>query len=600
MSEIKKSVWIAGITRGHNAGVCLLKNGEIVFSIEEERLTRQKYDGGPYATMLKILDYTDKLDYLVIAHTTPQQTAGNIDFSGEPMYTGFARKLNLIDRKADRFNHPQVIDLSHVHHKLHAACAFYRSGFSDAVSVIVDGAGTFLDLRNNDESITGWETESIYDCSYPANFTTLYKHIGIKEPRPGVIMKTFPGERYSEKNSHEARIGDHAGIVKVYEAVTEYCGFTAIEAGKTMGLFPYGEKTDKIPPLFDKTGTYVTSNRNLIVPRYPNGAVVNMGLFSYLEQSNAQDVTTLENRRNLAYAVQTQTQEQVLQLILQAVEMSGKKNVVLSGGYGLNCVANYFYLDTLKDKGINLYVEPISNDAGTAMGAAMMVHRSTFNDEAIAKFTDNLYLGFQYNYTDQDIENVCSMYEGAEYTTAGHAEVVELLRNKHIVAMFQGRSENGPRALGNRSILFDPTFEDGKDFVNAIKHREYFRPFAGTILKEHVHDWFDLRGMDESPSMMYAVNCQDGVAEKVPSIIHVDGTCRIQTVTQDQNKHFYDLITEFYKVSGVPILFNTSFNLGGDPLVETLKDAVDTLARSEIEYLYLPEYKKMIRILNQE
>jgi carbamoyltransferase len=599
MSEFKKSVWIAAITRGHNAGVCLLKDGEIVFSIEEERITRQKYDGGPFATMLRILDYTPKLDYLVIAHTTPQQTAGAIDFSGEPVYTGFARKLNLIDRKADLRNHPQVIDFSHMHHKLHAACAFYRSGFDDAVAVIVDGAGTFLDLHTNGDVITGWETESIFDCSYPANFSTLYKHIGIKEPRVGAVIKNFPGDRYGEKTTHEARIGDHSGIVKVYEAVTEYCGFTAIEAGKTMGLFPYGKENDKIPALFDKTGIYPTSNRNLIIPRYPNGSVVNSSLYEYLADNNAQDLTTLDNRRDLAYAVQTQTQEQVLQLILKAVEQSDKTNVVLSGGYGLNCVANYFYLKTLSEKGIKLYAEPISNDAGTAIGAAMLFYRSLTNNSDIIKFTDNLYLGFEKTYSEEDIDSLCAVYE-AEYTSATNTDVVELLRNKHIVAIFQGRSENGPRALGNRSILFDPTFADGKDFVNNVKHREYFRPFAGSILKEHVHDWFDLRGMDESPSMMYAVNCQPGVAEKVPSIIHVDGTCRIQTVTQDQNKHFYDLITEFYKVSGIPILFNTSFNLGGDPLVETLEDALSTLSRSEIEYLYLPEYNKLIRILNEE
>jgi len=593
-----KTGWIAAITRGHNAGVCLLKDGEIVFSIEEERLTRQKYDGGPFATMLKILDYTKTLDLLVIAHTTPKETAGRIDFSGEDLYTGFARKLGLIDRKGDRFNHPQVLDLSHVHHKLHAACAFYRSGFDTAVAVIVDGAGTFIELHNNNETITGWETESIFECEYPASFTTKYKHIGIREPMAGAVIKNYPGNLYGEHTTHDARIGDHAGIVKVYEAVTEYCGFTAIEAGKTMGLFPYGEPTDKIPPLFDTTGTYVSSNRNLIVPRYPNGAVINANLYEYLSDNNDADLSTLSNRRDLAHACQTQTQEQVLQLILRAVEISGNNNVVLSGGYGLNCVANYFYLDALKDKGVNLYVEPISNDAGTAIGAAMIAYRTTTNDSNITTFTDNLYLGIDYDYTLADIEEVCALYD-AEYTDASHTEVVDLLRNKNIVAMFQGRSENGPRALGNRSLLFDPTYKDGKDFVNAVKHREYFRPFAGTILKDYVHDWFDLKGLDESPSMMYAVNCQPGVAEKVPSIIHVDGTCRIQTITLEQNTNFYELITEFYKASGIPILFNTSFNLGGDPLVETLQDAVETLARSEIEYLYLPEYGKLIRILNE-
>ena len=131
------SQWIAGITRGHNASVCLLKDGEIIFSIEEERLSRQKYDGGPLAAMVKILDYTDRLDYLVIAHTQNlHETAGKIDFSGDDMYTGLARKLGLIDRKANSYKHPQVIDLSHTHHKLHAACAFYRSGFTEAAALI--------------------------------------------------------------------------------------------------------------------------------------------------------------------------------------------------------------------------------------------------------------------------------------------------------------------------------------------------------------------------------------------------------------------------------------------------------------------------------
>jgi carbamoyltransferase len=433
MSENKKNMWIAAITRGHNGGVCLLKDGEIVFSIEEERITRQKYDGGPLATMMRILDYTPKLDYLVIAHTTPKETAGKIDFSGEDMYTGFARKLGLIDRKQNRFTHPQVIDLSHVHHKLHAACAFYRSGFEDAVAVVVDGAGTFLELSYQGEALTGWEVESIFDCAYPASFTTLYKHIGIKEPRPGEIIKNFSGDRYDEKTTHECRIGDHAGIVKVYEAITEYCGFTAIEAGKTMGLFPYGKPNDKIPKLFDNTGTYDSSNRNLIIPRYPNGAIVNYNLFEYLTDANSQDLTELQNRRDLAYACQTQTQEQVLQLILKAVEISGKTHVVLSGGYGLNCVANYFYLDKLNEKGIKLYVEPISNDAGTAIGAAMMIHRSVNNESSIIEFTDNLYLGFEKIYSNDEIEITCAMFD-AELKDSDNTEIVDLLRNKNIVA----------------------------------------------------------------------------------------------------------------------------------------------------------------------
>jgi carbamoyltransferase len=278
--------------------------------------------------------------------------------------------------------------------------------------------------------------------------------------------------------------------------------------------------------------------------------------------------------------------------------MTGKTNVVVSGGYGLNCVANYYYLDKLKDEGINIYVEPVSSDAGTAAGAALAMHYMITKDDTVRPFGENLYLGPQYTYSNDQIDTLVQKYNATSADNVTKEEVVNIIRQKNIVAMFQGGAECGPRALGNRSLMFDPTFVDGKDWVNRIKRREYFRPFAGSILHEHAHDWFDMRGLEESPHMMYAMNCQPGVAEKIPSIIHVDGTCRIQTVKQHQNPHYYELIEEFYKQTGVPIIFNTSFNLGGEPLVETLDDALRTLANSEIEYLYLPEYNKLITVKN--
>jgi carbamoyltransferase len=599
------SGYIAAIARGHNAGVCLLKDGNVVFSIEEERLSRQKYDGGPYASMMEILKYTDKIDYLIVAHTQKlKDTAGKVDFTGDDVYTGLARKMGLIDRTADPHNHPQVIDLSHIHHKLHAACAFYRSGWESAVSVIVDGAGTFIGINNNIQGqTTVWEVESIINCAYPSNFHSLYKHYATRDAMIGAMLKNFPSDITDEAGkTHEAIFSDRAGIVKVYEAVTQYCGFQAIEAGKTMGLFPYGKPNDKIPKLFETEGKLPLSNRNLIIPTYPSAALVNAFIFDYLEDEigkSYDDVSLLQNRRDLAYACQTQTQEQVLKLIRKAVAMSNNKRVVLSGGYGLNCVANYYYLEHLKEEGIELYVEPTSNDAGTAMGAALMFYHQIFADKT-PKVHNTLYLGPIREYTLADIEKRASISENKniKMIDATHKDVVKLLKSKNIVAMFQGRSENGPRALGNRSILFDPTFKDGKDFVNLVKKREYFRPFAGTILQDDVHEWFDLRGMKDSPFMMYAVNCQPGVEEKIPAIIHVDGTCRIQTVTEEQNKHYYDLIKTFKDETGIPILFNTSFNLGGEPLVETLDDAFRTLENSKIEYLYLPEHKKLIHVPN--
>jgi len=602
MKELKKTGWIAAIARGHNSGVCLMKDGEIVFSIEEERLTRQKYDGGPYASMYKILEYTDKIDYLVVAHTQSlKDTAGQVDYTGDDVYTGIARKLGLIENRGiDLHNHPQVVDLSYMHHKLHSACSFFRSGFDSAVSVIVDGAGTFIQMAYDNTPIWVWEVESIVDCDYPGEFKTLYKHYGTKEPISANHIPNLSSEQFGEPGeTHEAWLTDRAGIVKTYEGVTEYCGWSSIEAGKTMGLFPYGKPNDNIPPLFEKVSNAEFSNRNLIVPLYPASGRVNAVLHNDLNewpQSEKDDVTLLQSRRDMAYACQTQTQEQVVKLIRKAVEMSGKKKVVISGGYGLNCVANYYYLEALKDEGIEIYVEPISNDAGTAMGAALMFWHAQEGSSEIQKL-DTLYLGPQYNYTDSDISSVVEKYN-AEVIDATNDDVVNLLKERNIVTIFQGRSENGPRALGNRSILYDPTDPDGKDHVNRVKHREYFRPFAGSILHEHVHEWFDLRGMDETPHMMYAVNCQPGIEEKIPSIIHVDGTCRIQTVKRDQNPHYYDLIKAFYDATKIPIIFNTSFNLGGDPLVETLDNAVETLVRSEIEYLYLPEYGKLITVKN--
>jgi carbamoyltransferase len=595
-----KPVWIAGIARGHNAGVCLLKDGKIVFSIEEERLTRRKYDGGPLASILKIKEYTDKLDFLCISHTTPLHTAGTLDYSGEDVYTGLARKIGLIEdtRYGEDGTHPQVIDMAMFHHKMHAGLAFYRSGFEEAVAVIVDGAGTFFPLTIENDTMTVYETESIYKCTYPAEITTLHKTMGARNMLINAYMTDFSGGEWEPGAKFNLSITDKAGIVKAYEAVTEYCGWSSIEAGKTMGLFPYGSKNDDIPPLFEANDNPVpTTNRNLILPRYPNGAVVNQNMYNYLNNNESEDVTLLQNRRDLAYAVQTQTQEAVVDLIRHAVELSGCKNVVISGGYGLNCVANYYYLEQLKDEGIELYVEPVSNDAGTAMGAALIWHHHHTEDTTVKPQADTVYLGPKYDLHVNEIISIADKYNST-VSDANHNDIVELMTGKNIVACFQGQSENGPRALGNRSLMFDPTFEDGKDFVNEIKHREYFRPFAGSILEEDVHEWFDLRGMKSSPTMMYAVNCQPGIEEKIPAIIHVDGTCRIQTVTREQNPHYYDIIKTFKEKTGVPIIFNTSFNLGGEPLVETLDDAVRTLYNSKIEYLYLPEYGKLITVKN--
>ena len=614
----KKDMWIAGITRGHNGGVCLLHNGEIVFSIEEERISRNKYDGSPYAGIFKILEYTDKLDYVGFAHTQSLDGSNGpecrTEFTQENVYLSMLRKLGLLQKHPynvmDPASHPQVIDLSHDHHKLHAWCGFVRSGWDDATVLVVDGAGTFIPMTHQYDDFMTWEVESVFSANKKTHnkITTVFKHIATKNAIPGYYdkmdTKVLTHLRHTEEDAEfTTLISDRAGTVKAYEAVTALCGWQPIEAGKTMGLAPYGNPNDDLMDFYDRYfDKWPITNRNWVVPTYPNGAKINDILyiddseyFHLFEQGKDCEVPYV---KDIAYKLQEQTQDAVLQMIEKSVELTGNKKVIVTGGYGLNCVANYHYLDRLNELGIELYVEPISNDAGTALGAAYWVHQLVTGETKTIDKT--LYLGPAYCYSKEEIDNLADKYNASITNDVTNEDVIDIITDKNIVTLFQGRCENGPRALGNRSILYDPTDPNGKDFVNNVKRREYFRPFAGSILKEDVHEWFDLRGMTETPHMMYAVNCQPGIEEKIPSIIHVDGTCRIQTVTEEQNPNYYSLIKAFKEKTGCPIIFNTSFNLGGEPLVETLDDGFRTLANSDIEYMYLPEYKKLVYIKNHE
>ena len=558
---------IVSVARGHNGSTTLLVDGKVVFYLEEERLSRFKYDGSPLLGLLKVFDYVDHIDHLVVCHT--HRHGPVLDWSGEDAYKGWVRKLA---RKRFEF---QTHEIDTIHHEMHAACGFYNSGFETAACVIADGAGSFLQI--GDIQDTCYEFETIFNASYPGDFDTVFKHVGTKqsigmsEPEDNIFVTEYPGH------------------TKMYEAVTQYCGFPAIEAGKLMGLAPYGKPNEDLPSFFN--GEW--GNRNLIIPTYPNAAMLNVARYDILKEDvkNHVEGEYTDVQKDLAYKIQEETSNRMVQLIKKAHELTGEKNIVICGGYGLNCVANYKYWKEFPD--LNIYCEPISHDGGTSIGGAKYVYNKLKETEKPSK-QESVYYGPQYDPTGYMAD-----LEGLEVTDTTYDDVAKLIREGTIVTIYQGRSEGGPRALGNRSILFDPTIKDGKDHVNAVKHREWFRPFACSIKKEAVHDWFDLAGRDETPHMMYAVKCHDGVEEKIPSVIHVDNTCRIQTVTPEQNEHYYNLIDAFDKIAGVPILFNTSFNLGGDPLVETIEDAVNTLNKSDIEWMYLPEIQKLVHVPNE-
>ena len=165
----------------------------------------------------------------------------------------------------------------------------------------------------------------------------------------------------------------------------------------------------------------------------------------------------------------------------------------------------------------------------------------------------------------------------------------EIIDNEQIVAIFQNESEWGPRALGNRSILFDPRHPNAKNIMNTVKKREAYRPFAVTCMLEHAEEYFDMLQLPESPWMSFAIQCKPKALKDIPTLVHADNTCRIQTVTEEQNPNYYNLIKGFYERTGVPIIFNTSFNLGGEAICETVYDAIDTCNRSMINHLYIPE-----------
>jgi carbamoyltransferase len=558
---------ILAINPGHNGSAALVVDGQVVYYSEEERLSRMKYDGNPFRAMIYVLmNYT--VDELVIGGTSDQ--LAQLPWTGEDSYTALARKFN---------PNIKVTKMGHLHHLGHAAAAFYGSNFETAVAIIVDGAGSFHREQVNDQfSVGGFETETIYNCAYPHEFDTVYK-------------------RYADGtspyyNTDIQEFDNSVTITKSYEAVSDYLGFGFIEAGKTMGLAPYGSYDDNIPDFFING----KGNKNLLIPHYPAGALIDENRNPYLKRFTEpkewhNDFNLVRDvDKNLAYHVQIAVEQQMYDLIQKAVDITSETNVVISGGFGLNCVANYKFVKRFPN--LKFYIDPIAHDGGTAIGLARYAWFNHSKDITPVPLT-SVYLGAPPDYNQLTLIEQHKL--NAEIVDITAADIAQLIEQGNIVSLFQGPAEGGPRALGNRSILFDPRRSDGKDFVNRVKHREWFRPFAGSCLEEHADKWFDMTGMNSSPFMMYAVDVRPDKVAEIPAVTHVDNTCRVQTVNATQNAHYYNLIQEFYKLTGVPLLFNTSFNLAGQPLVESIIDALITLFNSDINYLYLPDIGKLVK-----
>jgi carbamoyltransferase len=418
-----------------------------------------------------------------------------------------------------------------------------------------------------------------------------------------------------------------------YQSMAEqFYGFDAYSSGKIMGLSSYGKYNPDIKYIYDSDGfyneeimdyihktsitqipdvpwedLYVLQNI-LTVRRYPVELVCPDYYKPATEEWHTNPEKTPQLYKDFAYMLQKNCQEIMYKQIKTYLEYTGLKKLVLTGGFFHNVVANYYIRKKLnEDFGpgkIKMFADPLCHDSGNAHGSAIlsMVNSGHFTKKNHKQFKLNtLYLGYDHKTTEQDLQRSIDYYDSLdkdgsfEVNDTTYEEVASLIKNNNIVSLFQGRSEIGPRALGNRSILYNPTDPNGRNKVNTVKRREWFRPFAASVLYEHVDEWFDMASLDESPFMMYAVDTLEEMIEEIPAVVHVDGTCRLQTVKREQNENYYKLIEEFYKQTEIPMVLNTSFNVAGDTMVETIDDAIQTLCRSKIEYLFLPEFMKLVK-----
>ena len=535
---------IAGISQWHNSSVCVLENGEVKLHIENERLSRIKYDTNAFEA-LDLLP--SKIDFLCVAGLTSKESNVND-------YDGFLKNRGYKDYA--------YLNIWQTHHKFHASCAFYNSGFDEAICIIKDGMGSEFKVDNKHflPETYGRESGTTFIARYPDTFDTIDKH----------VTMSFD---CNAKIDDEIVLNNSGSEGLLFQKTSANFGFHQLDAGKVMGMSAYGKSKG--------TQIYKGDFINPELLKFKNNNLRE----GYLDKK----FDDFDDKCNFAYDMQTQIQSKIKNYILKMVEKTGIKNVCLSGGYFLNCVANYYFLKTLP-KDINVYVEPISSDAGTSIGIAKYYWHQLTKDKTIRK-QKSLYYG---NQSMMSEENVKELFKDYKVTKTNKKEVAKLLSEDNIVALFQGKCESGPRALGNRSLLFNPMNEYGQDIVNIIKKREKFRPFAATVLEEHAEYWFDLKHMPSSKFMMYAVDCKR--PEKIPAVNHVDNTCRIQTLSKEDNQNFYELIEEFQKLHQVPMLLNTSLNLAGEPIVNSYEDLLEMMKKSSLKYSYLADFDLLISI----
>lgn len=545
----------------HESAACLVQDGRLVFACAEERLSRVKLDGAfPIRSIRAAMDFAgltlQDIDHVAInwphsirgrLHDLKILVTGQWPFSMmrlERIALGMMQSLRHkggaldVERALGTLKHPlHFVD----HHRAHALSAYCLSGFDEAGIMIVDGRGT-------SEATTLWHARE-----------------DKLEPRP-LDKYEYP---------------DSIGVF--YAGITDVLGFQPLsDEWKVMGLASYGEPTCNLSKLMTiSEDAYHVSGRKFFGKR--DGDLSE--LEAIVGERRAESEPLAKKHQDLARSAQDSCEKAMAALLRRLKDRTGSPRLCLAGGVALNSKAN----GELLRSGLieDIYIQPAAGDDGGCIGAAFAVYEN-LGLPLPRKPIAHTYLGPEFS--NDQIENVLRVYK-LPYRRVENASrtAAELLAKNHLVGWFQGRMEFGPRALGARSILSDPRSEANRDRVNeAVKFRESWRPFAPSVLHEKGERYF--QDYYPSPYMILTFWANELGKKEIPAVVHVDGSSRVQSVFRETNERYHSLISEFEKLTGVPVVMNTSFNLKGDPIVCNPKDAIETFYTSGLDDLVIGDF----------
>jgi carbamoyltransferase len=566
----KQHTYVLGLnTYDHDVSACLLRDGAIAFAIAKERITREKHATGFYK---EVIDYC--LDAEGITLDDVDLVVRNCYILPVPemeerlVYQDMSGFLPEYER-TEASKHPlylshsdKVVSISH--HLAHAYSAFAVSPFEEGVVMIVDGVGSYQSdvvepyPATDRATPLARESESYYKFS--GSKLECLKKVWM-EPERGFLSSEFY---------------NMPGLGALYSRASSYIFGDWNKCGELMGLAPYGRR-EQVKHLLELT------DGTLHVPHWTTDFKQ-----PYVMDSGQKWETSssMKHWEDLAWRVQDDTENVLLARARWLRETIGTDNLCIAGGVALNCVANG---RIARESGFpNVWIQPAAGDDGIAIGCAYYGYIEILKKPR-AFVMEHSYVGKRY--TDQDIEDASKKFLVRVQTTRTTSsniarDTAKLLAEQNVIGWFQDRSEFGPRALGNRSLIADPRKPGMKDILNSrVKHRQPFRPFAPIVLHERAKEIFE--GEEDSPFMLIAKNVRPEWRAKIPAIVHVDGTARVQTVREETNPALYKLLREFEALTGVPVLINTSFNVKGEPIVETPRDAMICFLTTGIDHLVM-------------